>query len=508
MTVTYVWPVMTSPMGAMEAMDVDDAVDAAVARLRAAAALRPPASGAAAAAQRPPEDWQTLAAWRQLTEAPISTAPPPAAASAPAADDGMLLDDDGASDAPAALPGPAPTARDRPCVLVLDTNYLLAHLDWIGQVLRLAAATPDVAVLVPWVVLEELDTLKVRRRQGNSPVTPLRSSVTGCPRVPMTVRRPRQHATPGMAAAALGDAGLAAGGRRPPLAHLARSAVRALFDWLTDPELPLRGQRLDEIPSADKVWAPRVGRLRAPLPLKPDAAAPPLPCARPQIQIRQVSNDDRVLACCLYFAQTHRVALLSNDQNLGVKAMVHGVPCFNTRNMPDDVIAVLRRIAPAPLANGAAPVHASGIRAPPPPAAAAVAAAAGPAPAPASIPPPRRPEPPAAAAADPAVGDLDSLSAPSDVVSAWMRRASPEKPRPARAAAPPTAASLPDISADASGVARLASILERWIAPAAERLLRRELGEVRCLAGAAGGHAFVVCSPDPCGLRCSRPAGL
>jgi len=172
--------------------------------------------------------------------------------------------------------------------------------------------------------------------------------------------------------------------------------------------------------------------------------------------------------------------------------MVHGVPCFNTRNMPDDVIAVLRRIAPAPIANVAAPIHASDVHAPPLSAPAAVVA-------PGSAPTPaiqysRRPKL-AAAAADLAVGDLDSLSAPSDVVPAWMRRASPEKSRPTRATAPATVASWPDISAVEPGVASLTSILERWIAPAAERLLRRELGEV-CLASAPGRYAFASCSPD------------
>ena len=61
--------------------------------------------------------------------------------------------------------GPSSGAIDvlagRARVLVLDTNFLLAHVAWTGRLVAAAAATDDIAVLVPWVVLEELDVLKV-----------------------------------------------------------------------------------------------------------------------------------------------------------------------------------------------------------------------------------------------------------------------------------------------------------------------------------------------------------
>jgi hypothetical protein len=46
---------------------------------------------------------------------------------------------------------------------VLDTNFLLAHLPWI-QLLAVAAPPHNLTIVVPWVVVTELDRLKTTSR--------------------------------------------------------------------------------------------------------------------------------------------------------------------------------------------------------------------------------------------------------------------------------------------------------------------------------------------------------
>ena len=70
-------------------------------------------------------------------------------------------DDSMALDADARRPTSSSTATQRPYVLVIDTNFFLAHRGWLAHLLEAAAETADMAVLVPWVVIEELDALKV-----------------------------------------------------------------------------------------------------------------------------------------------------------------------------------------------------------------------------------------------------------------------------------------------------------------------------------------------------------
>jgi len=45
-------------------------------------------------------------------------------------------------------------------VMVVDTNFLLSQLAWIKSFVK-HAQTINIAVLVPWIVVEELDALKV-----------------------------------------------------------------------------------------------------------------------------------------------------------------------------------------------------------------------------------------------------------------------------------------------------------------------------------------------------------
>lgn len=51
--------------------------------------------------------------------------------------------------------------------VILDTNFLLAHLPWLS-LLSKAANQFQISLVVPWVVITELDSLKTRVRSAAS----------------------------------------------------------------------------------------------------------------------------------------------------------------------------------------------------------------------------------------------------------------------------------------------------------------------------------------------------
>jgi hypothetical protein len=64
---------------------------------------------------------------------------------------------------PVPVPAPAPVRAPAGLVVVIDTNFLLSHTEWLGDLAaRVQVAGADAVLLLPWVVLEELDALKVR----------------------------------------------------------------------------------------------------------------------------------------------------------------------------------------------------------------------------------------------------------------------------------------------------------------------------------------------------------
>jgi hypothetical protein len=162
-----------------------------------------------------------------------------------------------------------------------------------------------------------------------------------------------------------------------------------------------------------------------------------------------VTNDDRVLACCLFYvALGARVVLLSNDHTLGVKALVHGVPCYAWRTMPADLLRADSAPAPASVsasvstdrAVAAATAYLTQAAA----AAAAAAAAEGPSP-------------------------TETLTAPSDLQA-------PRLPAPPRAGV--VSLSAPPTTPVGAAWTALQDTLVRWVAPALEALLRHELADV------------------------------
>lgn len=150
--------------------------------------------------------------------------------------------------------------------IIVDTNVLLARRELIES---LAAAqqvheNDGLTLIVPWVVVQELDAMK--------------NDASATLHVP------------------------------------ARDAIQFLHDALARRDGRFRGQRVNEF-HAYAVVGSALG-LHVCV------------CFSEGILNSKQDNDDRVLDCCLYYQQLGagtQLVLLSDDRNLCVKAMVHGV---------------------------------------------------------------------------------------------------------------------------------------------------------------------------------------
>lgn len=149
--------------------------------------------------------------------------------------------------------------------VVIDTNILLSHLQSLLQFKKTLQGM-NVAFLIPWVVLQELDGLKKSEKALTDENTI--HSETSNPRL--------------------------------TVGALARLATRIIHENLKSGDKLVRGQRISE------VWG------------KPE------------------NNDDKVLDCCLFYSQYAKVILISNDRNLCVKALVHNIPSFIWKELPQD----------------------------------------------------------------------------------------------------------------------------------------------------------------------------
>ncbi|CAI2165755.1 3090_t:CDS:2 [Funneliformis geosporum] len=134
-------------------------------------------------------------------------------------------------------------------VIVVDTNFLISHLAFLKTLIYEHAKKYNFLIIVPWIVLQELDGLKSARWKNETSSS--------------------QH----------------------EVGNLAQNAIKFLHNCLVDKEEGLRGQKIDE-----------------------------------KIEFNE-NNDDKILDCCRYFQMTTQrpIILLSNDKNLCVKAMVHGI---------------------------------------------------------------------------------------------------------------------------------------------------------------------------------------
>ncbi|CAG8496891.1 95_t:CDS:2 [Funneliformis mosseae] len=134
-------------------------------------------------------------------------------------------------------------------VVVVDTNFLISHLAFLKTLIYVHAKKYKFLIIVPWIVLQELDGLKSSRWKNETSSS--------------------QH----------------------EVGNLAQTAIKFLHNCLVDKEEGLRGQKIDE-----------------------------------KVEFNE-NNDDKILDCCRYFQMTTQrpIILLSNDKNLCVKAMIHGI---------------------------------------------------------------------------------------------------------------------------------------------------------------------------------------
>ena len=174
----------------------------------------------------------------------------------------------------------------------------------------------------------------------------------------------------------------------------------------------------------------------------------------------------------MYFAERHDVVLLSNDYNLGVKAMVHGIRCFAWRSMPDDLLATVRAGPPPPRLRRAADMEAMDPAIPPPAQAGtamlradaylAVAEAA---------------QQTTTTYHDPLVSLADG--ADSAGIATGPRHSGNKPGSGAVAPIAPVPVPAPVATTLNIGLPALLDILVQYLAPAVERHLRHELGDVR-----------------------------
>ncbi|KAJ3012704.1 hypothetical protein HKX48_006121 [Thoreauomyces humboldtii] len=168
---------------------------------------------------------------------------------------------------PSKLPNGAASAAS--AALVLDTNYFISHLPFLEAVLR-CLPSPHIQFVVPYAVIKELDSLKDNHK-----------------------RTEQKKAEAVMAR--VGDPGAQAPSMRT-LSDYARKANSFLHQHLQFRNPGLRGQQISE--------------------RSKDSDA------------HEITADDRILDCCRFMQEMpgKKVLLLSNDKNLCVKALVHGIP--------------------------------------------------------------------------------------------------------------------------------------------------------------------------------------
>ncbi|CAD7696218.1 unnamed protein product [Ostreobium quekettii] len=191
----------------------------------------------------------------------------------------------------------ATTSQDQ-IFAVVDTNILMTDFSALADMKKLSCVeieagvgySPQIVLVVPWVVMLELDCLK------NST---------------------KQHSTKG--------------GKRVAVSRLARAAVDQLQRSISSGDNFFRGQTLMEFKDSKNM----------------------------SMGTDVVSNDDRILQCCLQFgkhtlttsAATHRrivVVLFSNDKALCMRAGVNGIQALMSHDIPkkgcfDKISAVFTR---------------------------------------------------------------------------------------------------------------------------------------------------------------------
>ncbi|ORZ14923.1 PIN domain-domain-containing protein [Lobosporangium transversale] len=166
--------------------------------------------------------------------------------------------------------------NDPDAVVVLDTNILISHLNFLKSIIDIYGGKkePYIVFVIPWIVVQELDGLKKD------------------------------------------------GFRKSGEVNLASKALRATKFLEEEFEKPedlriLRGQKISE---------------------------------HHEELDKQAKNDDKILDCCCYFRNLYpnqkstKIALISNDRNLCVKAMIHEIITVSYEKVPFEPETVITAI--------------------------------------------------------------------------------------------------------------------------------------------------------------------
>ena len=128
--------------------------------------------------------------------------------------------------------------QSRPSVvIVIDTNYFISHLRFLQQLLQILP-TPKLLFFIPYVVLHELDSLKVW----------IQATVNCSFNIltPLEWQQQFERRSSSTAKARLLTDSDAQASKQPNLANCARQAITFLHKYLLDDHPGIRGQRVDQ----------------------------------------------------------------------------------------------------------------------------------------------------------------------------------------------------------------------------------------------------------------------
>ncbi|KAJ3166399.1 hypothetical protein HDU88_003267 [Geranomyces variabilis] len=160
--------------------------------------------------------------------------------------------------------------------LVVDTNYLISYLSFLKDLMKWIP-TPKMLVVIPWVVVKELDSLKEPYKRK---VAPLAQAVKDRIINPLNTINEGANARPNA---------------RDRLEDSARQATNFIQGLQVAKHPGLKGQA-----SYDYL---------------------------PDVTLSELNNDDRILECARFVRSriAPNVLMMTNDKNLGVKSRIHGI---------------------------------------------------------------------------------------------------------------------------------------------------------------------------------------
>ncbi|KAJ3146250.1 hypothetical protein HDU89_006391 [Geranomyces variabilis] len=160
--------------------------------------------------------------------------------------------------------------------LVVDTNYLISYLSFLKDLMKWIP-TPKMLVVIPWVVVKELDSLKEPYKRK---VAPLAQAVKDRVINPLNT---------------INDGATARPSAQDRLQDSARQATNFIQKLQVTKHPGLKGQTSYDYLS--------------------------------DVNLSELNNDDRILECARFVRSriAPNVLMMTNDKNLGVKSRIHGI---------------------------------------------------------------------------------------------------------------------------------------------------------------------------------------